>query len=117
MAVGMTLLDGRYEIVSVLGEGGMGRAFLAHDHKYNAPVVVKAMHQRFINDLRFHELFNREMGFLSQFQHPNVVSLLKTGVDPMLGPFLVMLLALLLAITLYPPLVLWLPHALGYQTG
>ncbi len=32
-------------------------------------------------------------------------------------PFLVMLLALLLAITLYPPLVLWLPHALGYQTG
>lgn len=90
MAVGMTLLDGRYEIVSVLGEGGMGRAFLAHDHKYNAPVVVKAMHQRFINDLRFHELFNREMGFLSQFQHPNVVSLLKTGVDPKLGPFLVM---------------------------
>lgn len=32
-------------------------------------------------------------------------------------PFLVMLLALLLAITLYPPLVLWLPHVLGYQTG
>ena len=32
-------------------------------------------------------------------------------------PFLVMLLALLLAITLYPPLVLWLPQTLGYQTG
>lgn len=90
MAVGHTILDGRYEISSVLGEGGMGRAFLAQDHKYNAPVVIKAMHQRFIHDLRFHELFTREMEFLSQFQHPNVVSLLKTGVDPMLGPFLVM---------------------------
>ncbi|MFT3879306.1 MAG: serine/threonine-protein kinase [Gemmatales bacterium] len=90
MAVGHSILDGRYEIVSILGEGGMGRAFLAQDHKYEAPVVIKAMHQRFIHDIRFHELFTQEMEFLSQFQHPNVVSLLKTGVDPMLGPFLVM---------------------------
>lgn len=90
MAVGHSILDGRYEIVSILGEGGMGRAFLAQDHKYHASVVIKAMHQRFIHDVRFHELFTREMEFLSQFQHSNVVSLLKTGVDPMLGPFLVM---------------------------
>lgn len=90
MAVGQSILDGRYEIVSILGEGGMGRAFLAQDHKYDAPVVIKAMHQRFISDLRFHELFIREMEFLSQFQHPHVVSLLKTGVDPSIGPFLVM---------------------------
>lgn len=90
MSVGLSILSGRYEIVSILGEGGMGRAFLANDHKYNASVVIKAMHQRFISDLRFHELFIREMEFLSQFQHPNVVSLLKTGVDPAVGPFLVM---------------------------
>jgi eukaryotic-like serine/threonine-protein kinase len=90
MAVGQKILDGRYEILSVLGEGGMGRAFLAQDHKYEAPVVIKAMHQRFISDLRFHDLFVREMEFLSQFQHPHVVSLLKTGVDPTIGPFLVM---------------------------
>src|SRR5215471_13548162 len=90
MAVGLTILDGRYEIVNVLGEGGMGRAYLAHDHKYDAPVVVKAMHERFVKDLRFHDLFVREMEFLSQFQHPNVVSLLKTGVDDKLGPFIVM---------------------------
>jgi tripartite ATP-independent transporter DctM subunit len=31
-------------------------------------------------------------------------------------PFLVMLLMLLLAITLFPPIVLWLPHAMGYVT-
>jgi tripartite ATP-independent transporter DctM subunit len=31
-------------------------------------------------------------------------------------PFLVMLLLLLLAITLYPPIVLWLPQTMGYQT-
>jgi serine/threonine protein kinase len=90
MAATLTILDGRYEIVSVLGEGGMGRAYLAHDHKYDAPVVVKAMHERFVNDKRFHELFVREMEFLSQFQHPHVVSLLKTGVDERLGPFIVM---------------------------
>lgn len=90
MSVGQLILDGRYEIVKLLGEGGMGRAFLANDHKYKASVVIKAMHQRFVHDLRFHELFTREMEFLSQFQHPHVVSLLKTGVDPAIGPFLVM---------------------------
>jgi C4-dicarboxylate transporter, DctM subunit len=31
-------------------------------------------------------------------------------------PFLVMLLLLLLSITLFPPIVLWLPHAMGYAT-
>jgi serine/threonine protein kinase len=90
MAVGISILDGRYEIVSVLGEGGMGRVYLAHDHKYDAPVVVKAMHERFIHDKRFHELFIREMEFLSQFQHSHVVALLKTGVDVKVGPFIVM---------------------------
>jgi serine/threonine protein kinase len=90
MSVGITILDGRYEVVNILGEGGMGRAYLAHDHKYNAPVVIKAMHERFVADKRFHELFIREMQFLSQFHHPHVVALLKTGVDPRLGPFLVM---------------------------
>ena len=90
MTVGQSILEGRYELVNLLGEGGMGRVFLAQDHKYHANVVVKAMHQRFISDHRFHELFIREMEFLSQFQHPNVVSLLKTGVDTQIGPFLVM---------------------------
>ena len=32
-------------------------------------------------------------------------------------PFLLMLLGLLLAMTLYPPIVLWLPHAMGYVTA
>ena len=32
-------------------------------------------------------------------------------------PFLFMLLGLLLAMTLYPPIVLWLPHAMGYVTA
>jgi serine/threonine-protein kinase len=90
MAVGISILDGRYELVNVLGEGGMGRAYLAQDHKYGAPVVVKVMHERFVHDKRFHELFTREMEFLSQFQHPHVVSLLKTGVDVQVGPFIVM---------------------------
>jgi len=32
-------------------------------------------------------------------------------------PFLLMLLALLLAMTVFPPIVLWLPHTMGYVTG
>ena len=32
-------------------------------------------------------------------------------------PFLLMLLALLLALTIFPQIVLWLPHTMGYMTG
>ncbi|HMP61360.1 MAG TPA: SDR family NAD(P)-dependent oxidoreductase, partial [Gemmatales bacterium] len=84
------LVLGRYELDALLGEGGMGRAYLARATATGDKVVVKVMHDKYKDDLRFHELFNREMAFLRQFQHPHVVALLETGVDPVFGPCIVM---------------------------
>ncbi|MBW2190292.1 MAG: hypothetical protein JRG93_12010, partial [Deltaproteobacteria bacterium] len=36
------LLDGVYEIMQLLGRGGMGEVFEAHDHLLNRRVAIKA---------------------------------------------------------------------------
>lgn len=68
----------------------MGRVYLARDLGSGERVVVKVMHDKFKDNPRFHELFEREMTFMRQFKHPHVVALNDTGVDPVFGPCIVM---------------------------
>lgn len=68
------LLDGRYQIKKVLGQGGMGRVYLANDTRLaNRPVACKEM----ILDAGTHEQkaledFNREARVLASFSHPSI---------------------------------------------
>jgi serine/threonine-protein kinase len=80
----------RYHLQRVLGTGGMGRAYLARQISTNRQVVVKVMHEKFMAQQRFHDLFEREMALLKQLQHPNIVALTDSGVDPAFGPCIVM---------------------------
>jgi serine/threonine protein kinase len=50
--VGRTFL-GRYETVRLLGEGGMGRVYLARQLDLGRQVVVKVMHDHIANDPNF----------------------------------------------------------------
>ncbi len=81
---------GRYRLLELIGEGGMGKVYLAECLHSSGKVVVKVMHERFMANQKFHEMFEREMHFLQQFQHPHVVSLLDSGVDREFGPCIVM---------------------------
>lgn len=81
---------GRYRLVRLLGSGGMGKVYLAQRESSNLRVVVKIMHEKFMELQRFHELFEREMSFLQHFKHPFVVGLLDNGVERRLGPCIVM---------------------------
>jgi serine/threonine-protein kinase len=72
--VGRTFL-GRYEAIRPLGEGGMGRVYLARQIDLDRQVVVKVMHDHLAADKKFRERFQRELRLMAKFQHPYVVAL------------------------------------------
>ena len=62
------LLDGVYEIMQLLGRGGMGQVFEAHDHLLNRRVAIKAA---WPNPLT--PPLRNEARALAAFQHPSLV--------------------------------------------
>ena len=78
--VGRTFL-GRYEIIRLLGEGGMGVVYLARQTDLGRQVVVKVMHDHVASDPKFCERFQREMLLMARFQHPYAVTLYDASLE------------------------------------
>lgn len=77
------IFKGKYQTVRLLGEGGMGRVYLARQLDLNRQVVVKVMHDHVAADPKFRERFEREMEVMKGFQHPYAVMLFDAEVkDP-----------------------------------
>src|ERR1700757_5541939 len=74
-----TLVDGRYEVISRLGGGGMADVFLAQDDQLGRKVALKLLHRRFAQDPDFVERFRREAQAAAGLQHPNVVGVYDRG--------------------------------------
>jgi len=87
--VGQVFL-GRYETIRLLGQGGMGRVFLARHLELDEPVVVKVMHDHIAADPVFRERFSREMQLMSRFQHPHAVLFHDASLDDPQGPCIIM---------------------------
>jgi eukaryotic-like serine/threonine-protein kinase len=81
---------GRYEILRLLGEGGMGRVYLARQLDLGRQVVVKVMHDHIAADTVFRDRFRREMQLMAHFQHPYAVALYDASLDDPQGPCIVM---------------------------
>src|SRR5688572_24976482 len=81
---------GRYEAIRLLGEGGMGRVYLARQVDLGRHVVVKVMHDHIAADPKFHERFQRETLLMARFQHPYVVTLYDASLTDPQGPCIVM---------------------------
>src|SRR3984957_3959656 len=68
-----TVLQNRYEIERLLGGGGMGMVYLAHDHRLaNRPCAVKEMVDHFIDQqqrIEANDYFAREADTLAQLKH------------------------------------------------
>ena len=80
-----TLLDGRYRLKSVLGEGGMGRVYDGEDLRLGRRVAVKVMLDDNSGDESLGERFFREAKAAARADHPAVVTTFGCGTDLELG--------------------------------
>jgi serine/threonine-protein kinase len=81
---------GRYEAIRLLGEGGMGRVYLARQIDLGRQVVVKVMHDHIATDPKFRERFQRETLLMARFQHPFAVTLFDASLNDPQGPCIIM---------------------------
>ena len=61
---------GPYEILSRIGEGGMGEVWRAKDTRLNRIVAIKLLRGEQTNQPDFHARFEREAKAISSFNHP-----------------------------------------------
>jgi beta-lactam-binding protein with PASTA domain/predicted Ser/Thr protein kinase len=73
------VLADRYEIDTVLGQGGMARVFKGNDRVLNRTVAVKVLSPQFAGDEQFVARFRREAQAAAALNHPNIVSVYDTG--------------------------------------
>ena len=85
-----TIVDGRYEIVEPLAEGGMGAVFRARRRLLGDEVAIKIVRSDISGDNSTRERFLREGQACAQLRHPNIVSILDYNLDAEGRPFLVM---------------------------
>ena len=83
------LIAGRYEIISILGRGGMGTVYLAHDPVIRRRVAVKLMELPSMPAEDYAAWFANEARAAGTLQHPNIVSVYDYGEDQG-HPFMVM---------------------------
>jgi serine/threonine protein kinase len=79
---------GPYRVLRLLGEGGMGRVFLAEraDGQFHQHVALKLMRSGFESS-EMHERFLRERDLLARLTHPNIAQLHDGGVSDAGSPY------------------------------
>ena len=68
------LLDNRYEILEVIGVGGMAVVYKARCHRLNRLVAVKILKDDYSQDDEFRRRFHAEGQAVAMVSHPNIVS-------------------------------------------
>jgi serine/threonine-protein kinase len=66
---------GPYEILSLLGKGGMGEVYRARDPKLNREVAIKVLPPALAHDADFVARFQREAQTLAALNHPNIATI------------------------------------------
>ena len=69
-----TMLDNRYEVLEVIGTGGMAIVYKAKCHRLNRYVAVKVMKEELAKDEEFRRRFFEESQAVAMLSHPNIVN-------------------------------------------
>ncbi|MBR0285109.1 MAG: serine/threonine protein kinase, partial [Selenomonadaceae bacterium] len=66
------ILEERYELLELIGSGGMADVYRARDQLLDRPVAVKILHAQFKNDTEFIGKFHREAQAAARLSHPHI---------------------------------------------
>lgn len=73
------VIDGRYQITSVISRGGMATVYSAVDTRLDRTVAIKIMHEHLAQDEEFVSRFIREAKAAAALSHPNLVQVYDQG--------------------------------------
>jgi len=76
-----TLIASRYEIVSLLGKGGMGMVYQAQDRLLDEVVAIKVLRSEYVQDPAMAQRFRSELKLARKVSHPNVCRIHEYGED------------------------------------
>ena len=72
-------ISNRYEILSLIGQGGMADVYMAKDTILNRVVAIKILREKLSEDAMTLVRFQREASAASRISHPNVVDIYDVG--------------------------------------
>jgi eukaryotic-like serine/threonine-protein kinase len=75
------VIAGRYEVVELIGRGGMSSVWRSHDRLLDRTIAIKVLHEQFTRDEEYVERFRREARSVAQLSHPNIVTVIDRGED------------------------------------
>jgi len=70
---------GVYEIVTLVGAGGMGEVYRARDTRLDRTVAIKVLPSQFAADPQLRDRFDREARAISSLNHPHICALYDVG--------------------------------------
>ena len=76
------LLDNRYEILEIIGTGGMAVVYKARCHRLNRLVAIKILKDEFSGDEEFRRRFRAEGEAVAMLSHPNIVQVYDVSSSP-----------------------------------
>lgn len=85
-----TLIDGRFEIVELIGEGGMGTVYSARHKQMDRTIALKLLKANLIRDEEKIARFRNEARVLSSLQHPNIIAIHAIGLAETGQPYMAM---------------------------
>src|ERR1700675_2054828 len=77
--VGEPAKIGRYQVIRLLGQGGFGRVYLAHDDDLNRPVAIKVPNPERVSRPEDVETYLNEARILASLDHPHIVPVHDVG--------------------------------------
>jgi len=83
-------IGGKYEVQSILGEGGMAVVYKAYHKHMERTVVIKVMQGWLMSNKNSLERFEREYKLTAKLNHPNIVNVYDVGFLSQQEPYLVM---------------------------